>query len=51
MSGPREAFCEWCGKIKPDVEMCDDPFLAEVYRESCPLDICGDCFQDRKDEI
>lgn len=51
MCGPREAVCECCGKLKPDVETCDDPFLAEVYQEIVSLDICGDCYRDRRDEI
>jgi hypothetical protein len=51
VSEPREAVCEWCGKRKPDVQMCDDPFQADVYQESYPVDICGDCYQDRADQV
>lgn len=43
--------CEDCGKSKKDVEEDWDPYQNEVYNIKLLIQVCGDCFQERMDEI
>lgn len=43
--------CEDCGKTTKDVEEEYDPVQEEVYDELVPIQVCGDCYQERMDEI
>lgn len=43
--------CPVCGKLKPDVEIRNNPFLEEVYDEIEELESCQDCWQCCKDDV
>ena len=43
--------CTYCGKDKPDVSERFDPFSFEINDEEIEVDICDDCYAERRDEI
>jgi hypothetical protein len=44
-------ICEICGKKKSDVQTVLDPYARDVNDEEVERDLCGDCYQQRCDDI
>lgn len=43
--------CPSCGKMKPDVGACMDPYDQEIHNKDHEITICGDCYKDLCDSI
>lgn len=43
--------CDFCHKKKEDVMIIEDPFTKNVNGETSEICICGDCYQNRVNDI
>jgi hypothetical protein len=43
--------CEQCGQDKDDVGIVTDPYAADVLDEEVEMQLCGDCYRQRADDI
>jgi hypothetical protein len=43
--------CEVCRQVKDDVQVCIDPYRADVWNEQVKARLCGDCYQNKLDDV
>lgn len=44
-------ICEQCGKDKPDVTTCIDPYYQEILNQEVEINLCDMCYQHSCEDI